>query len=79
MLVSSISFWEAALLNKKGKIEIKDVESLRNELLAHTSLVLIVQANNNKATLVTKDPNIKKYPYIELKIALRHDPVKRRG
>ena len=87
MLVSSISFWEAALLNKKGKIEIKDVESWRNELLANTSLVLIVpsasemiesvqlpdyhkdpfdrllivQANNNKATLVTKDLNIKKY------------------
>jgi len=79
LLVSSISFWEAALLNKKGKIEIKDVESWRNELLANTSLVLIVQANNNKATLVTKDLNIKKYPYIELKIALRHDPVKRRG
>lgn len=79
MLVSSISFWEAALLNKKGKIEIKDVESWRNELLANTSLVLIVQANNNKAALVTKNPNIKKYPCIELKIALRYDPVKRRG
>lgn len=87
LLVSSISFWEAALLTKKGKLEIKDVESWRNELLANTNLVLIdpsasemiksvqlpdyhkdpfdrlliAQANNKKAALVTKDINIKKY------------------
>ena len=87
LLVSSISFWEAALLTKKGKLEIEDVESWKNELLANTNLVLIdpsasemiksvqlpnfhkdpfdrlliVQANNNNAVLVTKDTIIKKY------------------
>ena len=87
LLVSSISFWETALLTKKGKLEIEDVESWKNELLANTNLVLIdpsasemiksvqlpnfhkdpfdrlliVQANNNNAVLVTKDTVIKKY------------------
>ena len=87
LMVSSISFWEIALLTKKGKLEITDVESWKNELFANTNLVLIepsasemikstqlpdihkdpfdrlliVQTNNNKATLVTKDVTIKKY------------------
>jgi len=87
LLVSSISFWEAVLLTKKGKIEIEDVELWRDELLSNTNLVLIdpsasemiksvqlpdfhkdpfdrlliAQANNNNAILVTKDTNIKKY------------------
>ncbi len=87
LCISSISFWELALLTKKGKLQIEDVESWRIELLTSTNLVLlepsssemiksvllpdfhkdpfdrllIVQANNNNATLVTKDKNISKY------------------
>ena len=87
LLVSSISFWETALLAKKGKIKVVDIQAWRNEILANTNLIqieptasemiksaqlpdfhkdpfdrlLIVQTNNNNATLVTKDSNIKKY------------------
>ena len=87
LFVSAISFWELALLTKRGKIEIYDVESWRIELLTNTNLVLlepsvsemiqsvqlpdhkndpfdrllVVQANNNNAVLVSKDSSIVKY------------------
>jgi len=35
LLVSSICFWEAALLTKKGKLEIKDIESFDINILWH--------------------------------------------
>lgn len=41
LFVSSISFWEMALLAKKGKIKVDDLEEWRNELLANTNLVEI--------------------------------------
>ena len=41
LFVSSISFWELALLAKKSKIEIEDVESWRIELLTNTNLILL--------------------------------------
>jgi PIN domain nuclease of toxin-antitoxin system len=41
IFISSISFWELALLNKRGKIEIGDLESWKNELLSNTNLVLL--------------------------------------
>jgi len=87
IFLSSISFWELALLVKRGKIEIADVESWRLELLTNTNLVLlepsasemiqsvqlpehhkdpfdrllIIQANNNNAALVSRDKTISKY------------------
>ena len=87
IFLSSISFWELALLVKRGKIEIEDVESWRLELLTNTNLVLlepsasemiqsvqlpehhkdpfdrllIIQANNNNASLVSRDVTISKY------------------
>ena len=87
ILVSAISFWEAALLVKKGRLELEDVELWRIQLFANTGLIfieptasemiksvqlpdfhrdpfdrlLIAQALNNKATLVTKDRIIKRY------------------
>ncbi len=39
--VSSISFWEIALLVKKGRIEIKDIQAWKNELLSNTNIRLI--------------------------------------
>ena len=39
--VSSISFWEIALLVKKGRIEIKDVHAWKNELLSNTNIRLL--------------------------------------
>lgn len=87
IFVSSLSFWEIALMKKRGIIEIEDVDSWRIELLTNTNLtllepsvsdmiksvylpdhhndpfdrLLIVQANNNNAVLVSKDKNITKY------------------
>lgn len=39
--VSSISFWEIALLVKKGRLEIKDIHAWKNELLSNTNIRLI--------------------------------------
>ena len=42
LLVSSITFWEAALLAAKNKIQLdNDVEQWKNELLVNTNLILI--------------------------------------
>ena len=41
LYVSSVSFWELALLLKKGKIEIEDIHAWKNELLNHTNIQLI--------------------------------------
>ena len=41
VLVSSISFWEAALLAKKGRLEIEDVHGWKNELVEHSNITLI--------------------------------------
>lgn len=41
LYVSSISFWEIALLVKKGRLLISDVHSWKNEVLNHTNIRLI--------------------------------------
>lgn len=41
IFLSSISFWELALLAKRGKIEIEDIESWKTEILTYTNLVLL--------------------------------------
>ncbi|KPA10397.1 twitching motility protein PilT [Candidatus Magnetomorum sp. HK-1] len=87
VFVSSISFWETALLSKKNKIDISDVNDWKSELLTNTNIrlidptatemiestlladihkdpfdrLLIVQANNLRAYLVTKDKLINEY------------------
>ena len=87
LYVSSISFWEIALLVKKGKIAISDLHAWKNEILNNTNIrliepsasemidstllpdhhkdpfdrLLIVQANQNKFLIVTKDRDIHKY------------------
>jgi len=87
LFVSSISFWELALLAKRDRIEIGNVESWRIELLSNTNILLlepsasemiqsvdlpdyhkdpfdrllIVQANNLQAKLVSRDVNIARY------------------
>ena len=38
LMVSSISFWEIALLEKKGCIELDDVAAWRTRLLDHTNV-----------------------------------------
>ena len=87
LYISSISFWEIALLSKKGKIQMNDLELWKNELFENTNInlieptvsdmiasvklpdhhkdpfdrLLIIQAVNRKALLVTKDSIINKY------------------
>lgn len=41
LYVSSISFWEVALLVKIGRIEIEDIHAWKNELLSNTNIHLI--------------------------------------
>ena len=41
ILVSSISFWEIALLVKKGNVEISDIHNWKNEILNNTNIRLI--------------------------------------
>lgn len=41
ILVSSVSFWEIALLVKKGRIEISDTHGWKNEILNNTNIKLI--------------------------------------
>ncbi len=41
LCVSSISFWEIALLVKKGRITLQDVYAWKNEILSNTNIRLI--------------------------------------
>ncbi len=41
LYVSSISFWEIALLVKKGRMAISDVHAWKNEILSNTNIRLI--------------------------------------
>lgn len=41
LYVSSITFWEIALLVKKGRIKINDVSAWRNDLLANASIKMV--------------------------------------
>lgn len=41
IFVSSISFWEIALLVKNGKIEMRDIHAWKNEILNNTNIELI--------------------------------------
>lgn len=41
LYVSSISFWEIALLAKKGRLAISDIHAWKKELFIHTSIQLI--------------------------------------
>lgn len=41
LYVSSISFWEIALLAKRGRIAISDIHAWKNEILQNTNIHLI--------------------------------------
>jgi len=41
IFVSSVSFWEIALLAKIGKIEIRDIHAWKNEILNNTNIELL--------------------------------------
>jgi PIN domain nuclease of toxin-antitoxin system len=67
LYVSSISFWEAALLAKKGRIEIQDVELWKDEILAYTSCILI-EPTVSEMIASTKLPDFHKDPFDRLLI-----------
>ncbi len=41
VLVSSVSFWETALLAKKGKIEIENIQGWKHDLLNNTGIKVV--------------------------------------
>ncbi|MBF0276110.1 MAG: type II toxin-antitoxin system VapC family toxin [Nitrospinae bacterium] len=61
LYISSISFWEIALLVKKGKIKMENVELWKSEILTNTNIRLIEPTVSEmiNSTLLTdhhKDP-----------------------
>jgi len=68
ILVSAISFWETALLVKKGKLEIEDIESWRAQLFANTDLVFI-EPSASEMIMSVQLPDFHKDPFDRLLIA----------
>ncbi|EDN69987.1 PilT-like protein [Beggiatoa sp. PS] len=68
LLVSSISFWEIALLSKKGKVILNDIHAWKDELFKNTNLKLINPTVDEMidATLL---PDIHKDPFDRLLIS----------
>lgn len=68
IFVSSISFWEIALLVKKSKIELNDIHGWKNEILNITNIKLIDPTATEMidSTLL---PNHHKDPFDRLLIA----------
>jgi PIN domain nuclease of toxin-antitoxin system len=68
LLVSSITFWEIALLSQKGKIEISDVQGWRTELFQKTNLF---EVDPDALTMMSSVqlPDIHKDPFDRLLIA----------
>lgn len=68
LYVSSISFWEIALLKKKEKLEIDDIYIWKNELLKNTNLHLI-HPSENELIDSTFLPDYHKDPFDRVLIA----------
>ena len=66
--VSSISFWEIALLVKKGRLSMPDVQAWKNEILSNTNIRLMdpSAAEMINSTLL---PDYHKDPFDRLLIA----------
>ena len=76
VFVSSISFWELALLSKKGKIEIDDIESWKSELIENTE-IRIINPDASEMIASVSLPDIHKDPFDRLLIvqANRHEAM----
>ena len=76
LFISSVVFWEIALLAKKGRIEIEDVSNWRNDLLANAPIKIIVPDDSDMISSV-EFPDHHKDPFDRLLIAqsLRNDFV----
>ena len=76
IIVSSISFWEIALLVKKGRIAISDTQSWKSEILDNTS-VRLIDPTTSEMIDSTLLPDYHKDPFDRLLIsqALHHDAL----
>jgi len=68
LYVSSISFWEIALLVKKGRISMPDVHAWKNEMLSNTNIRLI-EPSASEMINSTLLPDFHKDPFDRLLIA----------
>ncbi len=68
LFASAANFWEIALLVQKGRIELTDVKQWKDELLAHTSLQLLMPDADNMIASVQLPPHHKD-PFDRLIIA----------
>lgn len=68
LYVSAISFWEVALLAKRGRIEVMDVHAWKNDLLNNTNLHLIEPSATEMIDSVSL-PDHHKDPFDRLLIA----------
>jgi PIN domain nuclease of toxin-antitoxin system len=66
--VSSISFWEIALLVKKGRVSMSDVHAWKNEILSNTDIRL-VEPSASEMIYSTLLPDYHKDPFDRLLIA----------
>lgn len=66
--VSSISFWEIALLVKKGRVSMSDVHVWKNEILSNTDIRL-VEPSASEMISSTLLPDYHKDPFDRLLIA----------
>ena len=66
--VSSVSFWEIALLVKKGRISMSDVQAWKNEILNNTDIRL-VEPSASEMICSTLLPDYHKDPFDRLLIA----------
>lgn len=68
LLVSTISFWEIALLVKKGKVALSDVHAWKNEIVAYTNIQLVGPSASEMIDS-TQLPDHHKDPFDRLLIA----------
>lgn len=74
--MSSISFWEIALLVKKSRIQISDVHAWKNELMGNTNIQM-VEPSATEMIGSTLLPDYHKDPFDRLLIAQanRHNMI----
>lgn len=68
LYVSSISFWEIALLAKKGRVSMSDVHAWKNEILRNTHICLL-EPSASEMIHSTLLPDYHKDPFDRLLIA----------
>lgn len=68
LYISSISFWEIALLVKKGRMSISNMHGWKNEILSNTN-ILLVEPSASEMIHSTRLPDHHKDPFDRLLIA----------